>query len=183
VAGELEVEAKGECVRALVAVLRPLVAQIATLTGAVEHAVEAHSDGNVVRPLFRSGRICAAQILAELGDDRGRFVSADQLAAEGGVAPSREPGKHRAVVPLRVQQRLRTASRPWPTARHDAVGAPSTSALRSRLRARARAPHPRPRLVPRDLDLLAKRRLHWRTTALLRFHLRTVDRRRLMRKG
>jgi transposase len=98
VAGELEAEAKGECVRALVAVLRPLVAQIATLTAAAEHAVEAHPDAGVVTPLFKSGRVCAAQLLAELGDDRARFVSPDQLAAEGGVAPvTRESGKHRAV--------------------------------------------------------------------------------------
>lgn len=98
VAGELEAEAKGECVRALVAVLRPLVAQIATLTAAAEHAVEAHRDGKVVTSLFRSGRVCAAMLLAELGDDRARFVSADHLAAEGGVAPvTRESGKHRAV--------------------------------------------------------------------------------------
>ena len=98
VAGELEAEAKGECVRALVAVLRPLVTQIATLTAAAEHAVEAHPDGKVVTSLFRSGRVCAAMLLAELGDDRARFVSADHLAAEGGVAPvTRESGKHRAV--------------------------------------------------------------------------------------
>jgi transposase len=98
-AGQLEVEAKGECVRALVAVLRPLVAQIATLSDAIEHAVVAHPDGKIVTSLFRSGRICAAQILAELGDDRGRFVSADHLAAEGGAAPvTRESGKHRAVM-------------------------------------------------------------------------------------
>ncbi len=98
VAGELEAEAKGECVRALVAVLRPLVGQIATLTAAAEHAVEAHPDSKVVTSLFRSGRVCAAQLLAELGDDRGRFVSADHLAAEAGVAPvTRESGKHRAV--------------------------------------------------------------------------------------
>lgn len=99
VAGDLEAEAKGECVRALVAIIRPLVAQIAALTAAVEHAVEAHPDGKVVTSLFRSGRVCAAQLLAELGDDRGRFVSAEQLAAEGGVAPvTRESGKHRAVL-------------------------------------------------------------------------------------
>jgi transposase len=98
VAGELESEAKGECVRALAAVLRPLVAQIAVLTAAVEHAVEAHADAKVVTPLFRSGRVCAAQLLGELGDDRGHFVSADHLAAEGGVAPvTRGSGKHRAV--------------------------------------------------------------------------------------
>jgi transposase len=97
-AGELESEAKGECVRALVAVVRPLVAQIQTLTASVEHAVEAHADGKIVTSLFRSGRVCAAQILAELGDDRARFASADQLAAEAGAAPvTRESGKHRAV--------------------------------------------------------------------------------------
>jgi transposase len=96
--GELEAEAKGECVRALVAVLRPLVAQVQTLTAAVEHAVEAHPDGHIVTSLFRSGRVCAAQILAELGDDRVRFASAEHLAAEAGVAPiTRESGKHRAV--------------------------------------------------------------------------------------
>lgn len=98
VAGDVEVEAKGECVRALVRALRPLVAQIAALTGAVERATEAHPDGKVVTSLFRSGRVCAAKLLAELGDDRGRFVSADHLAAEGGVAPvTRASGKHRAV--------------------------------------------------------------------------------------
>jgi transposase len=97
-AGELEADAKGECVRALVAVLRPLVAQIATLTAAIEHAVEAHPDGAIFTPLFRSGRVCAAQLAAEIGDDRSRFVSADHLAAEAGVAPvTRESGKHRAV--------------------------------------------------------------------------------------
>lgn len=98
VAGELEADAKGDCVRALVAVLRHLVAQIARLTSAIEHAVVAHSDGKIVTSLFRSGRVCAAQLLAELGDDRARFVSDEHLAAEGGVAPvTRESGKHRTV--------------------------------------------------------------------------------------
>jgi transposase len=98
VAGELEAEAKGECVRALVAALKPLVERIATLSAAIEHAVDAHPDSKIVTPLFRAGRICAAQLLAEIGDDRARFASAEQLAAEGGAAPvTRESGKHRAV--------------------------------------------------------------------------------------
>jgi transposase len=98
VAGELEAEAKGECVRALVAILRPLIAQLATLSAAIEHAVDAHPDGKIVTPLFRTGRICAAQLLAEIGDQRARYASADQLAAESGVAPvTRESGKHRTV--------------------------------------------------------------------------------------
>jgi transposase len=111
VAGELEAEAKGECVRAFVAVLRPLVARIAVLTGAVEHAVDAHADGKLVTPLFRHGRVCAGQLLAELGDDRGRFVSADHLAAESGVAPvTRQSGKHRGVTfRWACNKRLRSA--------------------------------------------------------------------------
>jgi len=96
--GDLEAEGKGECVRALVAVLRPLVAQLQTLTAAIEHAVEAHPDGHIVTSLFKTGRVCAAQILAELGDDRARFATAEHFAAEAGVAPiTRESGKHRAV--------------------------------------------------------------------------------------
>jgi len=98
-AGRLEVEAKGKCVRALVAVLRPLAAQIATLEAAIEDAVEAHPDGKLFTPLFRKGRICVAKLVAELGDDRARFVSVDHLTAEGGAAPvTRESGKHRAVL-------------------------------------------------------------------------------------
>ena len=98
VAGKLEAEAKGQCVRTLVAVLRPLVAQIQTITASIEKAIAAHPDGKIVTSFFRGGRVCAAQILAELGDDRARFASADQLAAEAGAAPvTHESGKHRAV--------------------------------------------------------------------------------------
>ena len=98
VCGEMECEAKGELVRALVRVLDPLVAQIAKLSAAVEHAVTAHPDGPVITSLPRAGHINAAQILAELGDDRLRFSSDDQLAAEAGVAPvTHASGKHRGV--------------------------------------------------------------------------------------
>ncbi|HTR54997.1 MAG TPA: IS110 family transposase [Kofleriaceae bacterium] len=98
VAGERECEAKGQCARALVAVLQSMIAQIASLTAACEQALATHEDAEVVTPLFREGRLCAALLLSELGDDRGRFVSADHLAAEGGVAPvTRASGKHRAV--------------------------------------------------------------------------------------
>lgn len=97
-AGELETDAKGECVLAFVAVLKTLGARLATLAAAIEHAVESHLDAKIVTPLFRGGRICAAQLLAEIGDDRGRFVSAEHLAAEAGVTPvTRESGKRRTV--------------------------------------------------------------------------------------
>ncbi len=96
--GEAESEAKGELVRVLVRVLEPLVVQLVKLSSAVEHAVAVHPDGPLVTSLPRAGRINAAQILAELGDDRLRFSSDDQLAAEAGVAPvTHASGKHRGV--------------------------------------------------------------------------------------
>jgi transposase len=96
--GESEMEANGELVRALVAVLEPLVAQIQRLTAAIEHAITAHADGPVFTSFPRAGRLNAAQIFAEIGDDRQRFTSAEHLAAEAGVAPvTYESGKHRGV--------------------------------------------------------------------------------------
>jgi len=98
-AGEHTADAKADAVRALVAVLAPLVAQIAHLTSAVEHAIAALPTGRVVMSFPRAGKVCAAQITAELGDDPARFVSEDHLAAEAGVAPiTKASGKHRAVV-------------------------------------------------------------------------------------
>jgi transposase len=97
-AGEQEAEAKGEAVRAFVRVLAPLVTQVAELTAAVEHAVATHADGPIVMSFPRAGRVNAAQILAELGDERARFPTADQLAAEAGGAPvTYASGKQRGV--------------------------------------------------------------------------------------
>jgi transposase len=95
--GELEMQARGELVRSLIAILEPLVAQLQKLSAAVEHAVCEHSDAWITS-FPRIGRVNAAQLLAELGENRARFVSDAHLAAEAGVAPvTRASGKHRAV--------------------------------------------------------------------------------------
>lgn len=97
-AGELEADAKGELVRSLAHVLEALVQQIALLSSRIEHELQALADGQLIMSFPRAGRICAAQILAELGDVRQRFPTHDALAAEAGVAPvTYESGKHRAV--------------------------------------------------------------------------------------
>jgi transposase len=97
--GEAESEASGELVRALVTILLPLVAQIQQLSAAIAAALADHPDGPLVQSLPRSGAVNAAQILAELGDDRARFPTPEQLAAEAGAAPvTKASGKHRAVV-------------------------------------------------------------------------------------
>jgi transposase len=109
--GVVEAEAKGELVRSLVTILERMVDEIAKLTARVEHAMAGLPDGQIVMSFPRAGRVCAAQILAELGDERGRFPSADQLASEAGVVPvTHASGKHRGVV-FRVacNHRLRRA--------------------------------------------------------------------------
>jgi len=97
-AGEAESEAKGELVRALARTLQALLAEITKLTSRIEHAIAELPDGRIIMSFPRAGRICAAQILAELGDVRARFATEDQLAAEAGVAPvTYQSGKSRGV--------------------------------------------------------------------------------------
>ena len=98
-ASDAEAEAKGELARVLVAVLDRLVPEIAKLSSRIEHAVTELPDGRIVMSFPRAGRICAAQILAELGDVRERFPTEHQLAAEAGVCPvTHASGKSRGVV-------------------------------------------------------------------------------------
>ena len=98
VCAELESDAQGELVRCLARTLTALVVQIKLLSSRIEHQVAALDDGRILMSFPRAGRICAAQILAELGNVRERFATDDQLAAEAGVAPvTYQSGKARAV--------------------------------------------------------------------------------------
>jgi transposase len=109
--GEAEEEACGAMVCALAATLARVVEQIATLTTRVQHAVEDLPEGRLVMSFPRTGQICAAQIVAELGCVRERVPSADALAMEAGCAPvTKQSGKSRVVVFRRAcNRRLRAA--------------------------------------------------------------------------
>lgn len=97
--GELEMDAKAELASSLARTLSSLVDQIRLLSGRIEHHVAASDDGRLLMSFPRAGRICAAQILAELGSVRERFDSDEHLAAEAGVAPvTYASGKHKAAV-------------------------------------------------------------------------------------
>lgn len=96
--GELEMEAKGEVALSLARTLDRLVDQIRLLTSRIEHHVGSIEDGRILMSFPRAGRVCAAQILAELGSVRERFDSDEHLAAEAGVAPvTYASGKSKAV--------------------------------------------------------------------------------------
>ncbi len=96
--GKLTNESMAHVVRSLVAVLNPLVTQISGLTRRIERFVESLPDGQIIMSFPRAGRICAAQILAELGDVRERFPTLDRLTAEAGAVPvTYQSGKTRSV--------------------------------------------------------------------------------------
>jgi len=83
---------------AFVAILRALTLQIAALEASIATQLEIHPDRHIMTSLPRSGMLRAARLLAEIGDARGRFPTADSLACLAGVAPStRQSGKVKAV--------------------------------------------------------------------------------------
>lgn len=96
--GDMETEAKGELALSLARTLARLVEQIRLLTCRIEHHIADSDDGRILMSFPRAGRVCAAQILAELGSVRERFDSDERLAAEAGVAPvTYASGKSKAV--------------------------------------------------------------------------------------
>jgi transposase len=158
VASEVEAEAKGELVRALAHLLETLVAELAKLSSRIEHDVAALADGQLVMSLPRTGRINAAQILAELGDVRERFQTEEQLAAEAGVCPvTYESGKSRGVgFRWACNHRLRRAITTWAdNSRH---ASPWAADIYARARARG-CDH------PHAIRILARAwvRVLWRT--------------------
>jgi transposase len=134
--GDAESQASGTLLRALIAVLRPLATQIRQLSAAIAAAVAAHPDGPLLQSLPRTGQIHAAPLLAERGDDRARFPSVEQLAAEAGAAPvTRASGQHRAVLfRWACNKRLRQAVMTF--ADHSRHASPWAAAVYARARAR-----------------------------------------------
>lgn len=88
-AGEAELEARRQVVLALVATLKPLVEQIRLLTSQIAGAVRAHDDGPTFLSLFRDPKsvVTAAELLAEIGDNRDRHPTSASLEAIAGQAP------------------------------------------------------------------------------------------------
>jgi transposase len=88
-AGELETAARRQLVLALVSALEPIVARISELTIEIRHALDEHPDGATFRSLFiaQDSWLCAASMLAEIGDCRDRYPSYRELAADAGQCP------------------------------------------------------------------------------------------------
>jgi transposase len=107
-----EAAARRSIVLGLVAILTPLAAQIRELERAITTALRAHPDGHVFGSLFASdAALTAAELLAEIGDSRARYPTAEALASDAGQAPvAVQSGKYRGVVFRRAcDKRLRSA--------------------------------------------------------------------------
>jgi transposase len=112
-AGQLETEARRQIVLALVGALEPIVRQISELTSELRAGLQDHVDGPTFRSLFVDPKsaVCAAAMLAEIGDCRDRYPTKSTLAADGGQSPvAVESGKSkRARFRWACDHRLRAA--------------------------------------------------------------------------
>jgi transposase len=112
-AGEAELNARRTIVLALVSALGQIITQITELERQIADAIHAHPDGEIFLSFFRchTSVVCAATLLAEIGDCRGRYPTADSLAGDAGQAPvAIESGKRKiGAFRYRCDHRLRSA--------------------------------------------------------------------------
>jgi transposase len=153
--GELHAEARRSTVAGLAATLTTIVEQISQLTSQIAGAVRSHPDGPIFLSFFKDPKsvVTAAGLLAEIGDNRARYPTADSLAADAGQAPvAKESGKRRhATFRWACDKRLRShfatladSTRHWHPRAHNvyanatARGCEHPHAARVRGRARSR---------------------------------------------
>ena len=112
-AGEIETRTRRAIVLRLTRTLQVLAEQIRALEGEIAEMLDAHPDGPIFRSFFCSPEavICAATLLAEIGDCRRRYPHRDAIAADGGQAPvAVESGKRKnAKFRWACNKRLRNA--------------------------------------------------------------------------
>lgn len=95
---EHHTEAGRDAVIALVTVLRTLGTVKKDLDRSVDAHLAQHPDAEIFTSLPRSGRVNAAQMLAEWGDSRDAYDGPDAIAAFAGVAPvTKASGRMRGV--------------------------------------------------------------------------------------
>ncbi len=93
-----EAEARRDAVLGYARVIRALNASIKALDRSVAAHLGEHPDAEIFTSLPRSGRINAAQMLAQWGDCREAYDHPEAVAAIAGAAPvTKRSGKHAAV--------------------------------------------------------------------------------------
>ena len=107
--------AMGASVRASVAVIATMTAEIATLASELEAGFEKHPAAKVVRSLPGLGTILGARVLGEFGDDPNRYATAKCRKNYAGTSPiTRASGTKRVVLARYARnQRLADAIYQW----------------------------------------------------------------------
>ncbi|WP_329404520.1 IS110 family transposase [Streptomyces melanogenes] len=108
-------EAFGQQTAALLRQLDTACANADELEAATVNAFDRHPDAPVITSFPGLGSLTGARVLAEIGDDRTRFVNAGSLKAYAGSAPvTRASGKSCVVTSRRVKnQRLASTGHTW----------------------------------------------------------------------
>jgi len=78
---------KARLMRVLVTQLLPLIEQIAQYDKEIETLFLTHPDHAIFESLPRAGQRLAPRLLAEIGEDRGRYQDASSLQALAGTSP------------------------------------------------------------------------------------------------
>jgi transposase len=86
-ADEVTTRTKARLMLALLAQLEPVMEQIATYDAEIERLFLSHTDSALFASLPRAGKRLAPRLLAEIGDDRTRYIDAAALQALAGTAP------------------------------------------------------------------------------------------------
>ncbi|MGH2478131.1 MAG: IS110 family transposase [Ktedonobacteraceae bacterium] len=86
-ASEVITRTKSRLMLALIDQLEPLLKQIAQYDKEIERLFLMHADSELFQSLPRAGARLAPRLLAELGDDRSRYDSANSLQALAGTSP------------------------------------------------------------------------------------------------
>ena len=93
-----EAKARGETVLVFVRMIRGLNRAIKDLERSIATRLGEHPDAKIFASLPRSGRINAAQMLAEWGDCRQAYDGPEAVAALAGMSPvTKKSGKYKAV--------------------------------------------------------------------------------------
>lgn len=114
-APEVLANAYAVSVKALVAVLREIAAQIDELERELERSFRSHPDAEIYLSLPGLGDVLGARALGEFGDDRTRYANPRSRKAYAGTAPITKASGTRIVVLARVarNKRLTDACRLW----------------------------------------------------------------------
>jgi transposase len=108
-------EALGRAVKGLVCVISSMESAIADLESAMTLAFNAHQNAELLTSIPGLGSVLGARVLSEIGDDGGRFTTANGLRAFAGTAPiTRASGRSKSVRARHVKnKRLADACHWW----------------------------------------------------------------------